>query len=1716
MSNNSNKTSIINTNNSFLYLNNDSNIQTKSQSFLTKYTGKLSDISGNLEYCKKLKKETNILNFEIDKVNSVIDEFKEIIDDTYKIEDLQRILDFINTTTKTNNNIYSNIISNKAEISKLTDELTTISNNQLLLEGKNKKYIELLQQLQKNIREIKINNTDFSNSKTSTINSQLNTYKGKLNDFITKFSQLEGVINNSQTKSPIVQQKAGNPSLLPKLNEQPQQPQPQQQQQPQPQQQQPQPQQQQPQQQPQQLKQLKGQSIPYDEFDRSVEESITILDKVNSSLKDCNSLTDKYNDKIQFFVDLSSKFKELIELSNTINNDDIFNKISKLIEKIKDLLKSKKEKQDENSRLLEELESKKKELEKINGKETDVNLELIKEPLKRLIDKIKSTSSIANKKDLLSITDELDKIIEIEGFVSNISNKKRLYNILLKKTKIDGTNTDFTSINDELNKYYENQKENLESKINKNKVEIETIKFEPEKKLLEKENEMYQKEIEKINIKISERKEALAKAEEALAEEQRRAEEALAEEKRRAEEALAEEQRRAEAERLESERLEAERLELEAKAAAEKQALEEAIRQEIASFNKEKYKDYINGQELDNISNSNTVKKQGKIKEIVERKFFLDKYLSNINDIVSVNNNLDNYSKDICDFKYDNKIKFQSSENFNKNTLRYTNSILTGKEESIYETGIPENEDDKLSDKEYIEKVLSFIDLYSKLNLSKGDDINLILNSDNKSELVLFLKKIITEHFQDKETEFNIALNLCLTKLYELRALKEEMTGGVKVYVVLNNPNTDKTYKINRQFSTNKDKNQIEIIPSSLAENINKKGCQGNDPEFLDILKLCSENQKEKEILNSSDLQGFYFVSNSSANIVADSANTTDSLPCHGAVEGISESASPIWDLYADPTRGIRSKIKALQKGEHFTLFGYGFSGSGKTFLLEALMGVKEFDYTNNEYAKKCVTEWGGKMPGNPSLIKEAMSVGDIKSIKIFKIQELYGLLGIPIDYKEGNFEFIKNKEIDNLEYNIDADDFNKPNQKFDDLINNYLYLGESRFKGCLKININYTGSTFNKEFIKSTTNDDNKENINNLYLEFSNHLKEYYNKIENKRKQEFRIKTTPNNKNSSRSHLFVTFEIIYTNLEGQDVKGYLTFCDMAGAEKPDTITEDIFGEEARKEIFGDDVVKNDDDDDKPVYGKGYILMYPIRHGPNRSNDSINGTIKESILDLKNTALLPNGIRDKIFCSNNNIDKDHKYTLSKTKYDNSYTTYIYKTDNMSRIFINLIIYGYLLINMINKKYNKNFDKKDDKYNQFEISINNKNYNDILIKIKDIIQEIKSTQISFQTIVEDIIKENVQNYEDNVSYKYIMEDRSIFKEIDTIINQSKTSNYKIAIKEDGLDNYIKRYINYCIHFFKIIDLKKGGEIFKCLKGPNDEYKTNIYDTLIEDAVKDINDDNPFWCLLYLSNLEKNKFIPKIKNAIEIAQNNITNIYKYFNNIIYEGVFINETIVQFKKKLINSHSIKENEKLVFQSDKLLITDEKYNPLNIYYKDEVEYNDTCIDGKDIALAIKDIKDSPISADLSLSNYNPSNLSKIGTGMKYILNDLQKLTSPSQEWKTYNEIIETNKKKNRYVMMCLVDAFPDPNQMSQVILRSKIKGSLDIIKFAHDIAQGIKDEMKKTTVKGGFLNILSIKKKSLKQKGKKQNLIKLLSNNKKNKKVVKKYKQSIKIKVF
>ena len=114
--------------------------------------------------------------------------------------------------------------------------------------------------------------------------------------------------------------------------------------------------------------------------------------------------------------------------------------------------------------------------------------------------------------------------------------------------------------------------------------------------------------------------------------------------------------------------------------------------------------------------------------------------------------------------------------------------------------------------------------------------------------------------------------------------------------------------------------------------------------------------------------------------------------------------------------------------------------------------------------------------------------------------------------------------------------DYTKHTGQLDSRINN-LYVNKKRpiqkSKGILENN-------------KGVINWTDKGNIDSI--------KELLEKIETERKKTKTIKSTPNNPESSRSHLFI--EIAYK--KGKNIK-YLTFIDMAGIENPFEIAISIF-----------------------------------------------------------------------------------------------------------------------------------------------------------------------------------------------------------------------------------------------------------------------------------------------------------------------------------------------------------------------------------------------------------------------------------------------------------------------------------------------------------------------------------------------------------------------------
>lgn len=177
-----------------------------------------------------------------------------------------------------------------------------------------------------------------------------------------------------------------------------------------------------------------------------------------------------------------------------------------------------------------------------------------------------------------------------------------------------------------------------------------------------------------------------------------------------------------------------------------------------------------------------------------------------------------------------------------------------------------------------------------------------------------------------------------------------------------------------------------------------------------------------------------------------------------------------------EPLKGVFDQLK---DGYSNFIFGYGYSGSGKTYTLYG----KDQDIGIIQY-------------GLNDLLNENYKVELIYAFDIYGIMKYNTIHGLTV-------------ESSIIKYISTEDEFNNS-------INNNIYLNNQ---------------TINPTLIDKT----------NLYKVFSD-LNEF-------RKTNKCIKETINNTESSRGHLFLTFEI-----SKNDKKSYLTVIDTAGIEDPITI----------------------------------------------------------------------------------------------------------------------------------------------------------------------------------------------------------------------------------------------------------------------------------------------------------------------------------------------------------------------------------------------------------------------------------------------------------------------------------------------------------------------------------------------------------------------------------
>lgn len=208
------------------------------------------------------------------------------------------------------------------------------------------------------------------------------------------------------------------------------------------------------------------------------------------------------------------------------------------------------------------------------------------------------------------------------------------------------------------------------------------------------------------------------------------------------------------------------------------------------------------------------------------------------------------------------------------------------------------------------------------------------------------------------------------------------------------------------------------------------------------------------------------------------------------AVVADSETVSP----------GLYSAFKQVEDGYSIVLFGYGLSGSGKTRLLIGEAGNPRATPPINSV---------------PGLIHYGLAnLQGVKNIKIRNIFEQY------------MNEFNPTPDTKNLGFGQDPE-----------RISGKLFQLVGRITGTDKVSVteNLKGYLTDNNFAV----DLNSITVDDLFT-LTTGLEKY-------RKERGRIKKTPNNPVSSRSHLYIVFEISFTN----NKTGYVTLVDTAGRESP-------------------------------------------------------------------------------------------------------------------------------------------------------------------------------------------------------------------------------------------------------------------------------------------------------------------------------------------------------------------------------------------------------------------------------------------------------------------------------------------------------------------------------------------------------------------------------------
>lgn len=454
----------------------------------------------------------------------------------------------------------------------------------------------------------------------------------------------------------------------------------------------------------------------------------------------------------------------------------------------------------------------------------------------------------------------------------------------------------------------------------------------------------------------------------------------------------------------------------------------------------------------DLITIQNNENDKDKDKEILE----LKNELSRVRAKLEQNNNT-SIKKDI-NYTNCNEIlqKYTSISNlFSRKSeiLNILENIIYSKENKLsFFTNLNQNAKDSI--KEKFESVKIEINSYIKfLNIKEYTDFSKkYVKNDVPIEFCEKLTSVL-ENWNQKISDYRNQ-DTVLTNLYE------DLSGAVRVYIKEKPLFNEDGIKINNNtisFEIKENKKQKKLIISCPNE-------QKIFGEFFGIFDSSFSNLDAYTGIQNSEV-----LLNKENNFIVDLNN-----------------------LIVDNTTvspGLYNSFKQIEDGYSIVLFGYGASGSGKTF---SLLGNNDNNGAN-------------KIPG-------------------------------VLHYGLANLQNVKNIELTNV-FEHYFERFSPTGPTVTGKIINLIGKLPSEFD-------NYQKRTDERNLFNNILNSDSLSNVKLNDIRVKDLFSLTY-EIDKYRKSKKRIKETPNNINSSRSHLYLVFKINFNN----NTSGYVTVVDTAGRE---------------------------------------------------------------------------------------------------------------------------------------------------------------------------------------------------------------------------------------------------------------------------------------------------------------------------------------------------------------------------------------------------------------------------------------------------------------------------------------------------------------------------------------------------------------------------------------